>query len=627
MSSQVRFVVIVVAALTLSVVLEWPLQFGAVEAKRISLFGGEAPLDIVPEGQQLANFPHPSKPGPFANEHDMLRSQGLSRLLLEVTKELTHHRLTVWVIEGALLGIYRHQTLLPWDADVDVGVLASELPSILKVLEAKFGAKLLEVKENYLRIYQPLEIDGQIIGEYFIDIYACVLRHEADDDQILTHPWLNMYACPLKFVLPVKWAQFYDALVPVPADTEEVLRISYGPAFRHPNKIFDWPKMAYVNRNISSENNEVMNYDAYPLVSVIIPTYGRSQFLLKAIELVKRQDYPNLEIVIVDDSEVSLELDKKFHRIFTKAHNQWIRYYHLPQRVSIGEKRNFAVQQTRGQIVIHWDDDDYFREFRITQQVAPIIRGEVDMTVLEHHYYFELMSKQFYVVKRLHSWGPHCGTLAYSKKIFSLGIRFPFHSIAEDYAFAESALVGGFSMKIIDNGDGKHVYIRHHNTWQFDLKTDYAAQIMAVPRPWFFSEADFDFYVHVELSPPTSSPPNNTVWPGIKWTLPQLNPNNTDDGQGLLYSGPPYYGYPHYQNPISYKHKGDHPHYNSYPNYYSYPNYNSQYPSYFNRDNNNYDHNENNYYPSNYGNDVWRLGLVVGCIIVIARFTLGYIFS
>jgi len=80
-------------------------------------------------------------------------------------------------------------------------------------------------------------------------------------------------------------------------------------------------------------------------------------------------------------------------------------------RLSIGAKRNEAVQRTRGEYVVHWDDDDWFRERRITEQVAPLIRGEADITALEHHLYYYLLENQFYVVTRVGDWGPHFGTL------------------------------------------------------------------------------------------------------------------------------------------------------------------------------------------------------------------------
>jgi glycosyltransferase involved in cell wall biosynthesis len=39
----------------------------------------------------------------------------------------------------------------------------------------------------------------------------------------------------------------------------------------------------------------------FPLISVVIPTYNRSSLIVKSNESVFSQDYPNLEVIVVDD--------------------------------------------------------------------------------------------------------------------------------------------------------------------------------------------------------------------------------------------------------------------------------------------------------------------------------------
>jgi glycosyltransferase involved in cell wall biosynthesis len=116
-----------------------------------------------------------------------------------------------------------------------------------------------------------------------------------------------------------------------------------------------------------------------PLVSVIVPTYQRSLFLNHALQLVRTQDYPNIEILVVDDSAepsltpatvVRLPLFPDFIPAYIIKQEQFgVRYFHLTERKTIGEKRNIAVSNALGEVIVHWDDDDFFRAHRISSQV------------------------------------------------------------------------------------------------------------------------------------------------------------------------------------------------------------------------------------------------------------------
>ena len=47
--------------------------------------------------------------------------------------------------------------------------------------------------------------------------------------------------------------------------------------------------------------------NSMPKVSVIIPTYKRSEMLCRAIDSVLNQTYPNIEIIVVDDNNPDKE--------------------------------------------------------------------------------------------------------------------------------------------------------------------------------------------------------------------------------------------------------------------------------------------------------------------------------
>lgn len=108
-----------------------------------------------------------------------------------------------------------------------------------------------------------------------------------------------------------------------------------------------------------------------PLVSCIMPTCNRRRFVPMAIELFKRQDYEPRELVIVDDGSDSIaDLVPDDNRI---------RYVRLDRKTGIGIKRNVAVEHARGEIIIHWDDDDWYASDRITYQVDQLLSSGADI--------------------------------------------------------------------------------------------------------------------------------------------------------------------------------------------------------------------------------------------------------
>jgi glycosyltransferase involved in cell wall biosynthesis len=90
--------------------------------------------------------------------------------------------------------------------------------------------------------------------------------------------------------------------------------------------------------------------DGLPLVSCIMPTCDRRRFLPAAIRYFLRQDFPNKELVIVDDGVDAVgDLASADARI---------RYVRLSRRATVGAKRNLACEHAAGDLIAHWDDDD-----------------------------------------------------------------------------------------------------------------------------------------------------------------------------------------------------------------------------------------------------------------------------
>ncbi len=93
-----------------------------------------------------------------------------------------------------------------------------------------------------------------------------------------------------------------------------------------------------------------------------MPTCGRQEWALQAIECFLAQDYPNKELIILDDAE-----QPSFPGLVRES--AIVKYSHHVDRLTIAEKRNRCCGLTSGEIIIHFDDDDWSAPDRISDQV------------------------------------------------------------------------------------------------------------------------------------------------------------------------------------------------------------------------------------------------------------------
>jgi glycosyltransferase involved in cell wall biosynthesis len=124
----------------------------------------------------------------------------------------------------------------------------------------------------------------------------------------------------------------------------------------------------------------------YPLISCIMPTRDRTSFATQAIRYFQRQDYPNRELIVVDDGSDQL----------VPLGDDRIRYLRPSRRLSIGAKRNLACRAARGELIAQWDDDDWYAPGRLSAQAAPLLRGRADLSALPARVFFDLDRWEFW---------------------------------------------------------------------------------------------------------------------------------------------------------------------------------------------------------------------------------------
>ncbi|HYE13812.1 MAG TPA: glycosyltransferase, partial [Pyrinomonadaceae bacterium] len=159
-----------------------------------------------------------------------------------------------------------------------------------------------------------------------------------------------------------------------------------------------------------------------------MPTHDRRAFVARAVEYFMRQDYEPKELIIVDDgSDAVADLVPDDGRV---------RYVRLERRMSVGAKRNTACEHARGEVIAHWDDDDWHAPRRLSYQVEALLREGAEVCGIRRLLFFEPSSGRAWLYTYPESQRPWLSgsTLCYTRAFWER-TRFADVSVGEDARF------------------------------------------------------------------------------------------------------------------------------------------------------------------------------------------------
>ena len=99
-----------------------------------------------------------------------------------------------------------------------------------------------------------------------------------------------------------------------------------------------------------------------PLVSAIIPTYNRAEFVVEAVDSVLNQTYEDIETIVIDDGSTDNT------REVLKEYGERITYVYQ-KRAERSKARNEGFRHSMGNYVAFLDSDDAWASEKIKQQV------------------------------------------------------------------------------------------------------------------------------------------------------------------------------------------------------------------------------------------------------------------
>lgn len=115
------------------------------------------------------------------------------------------------------------------------------------------------------------------------------------------------------------------------------------------------------------------------LVSVVIPTYKRSDTLERAINSARNQTYRNIEILVVDDNEPGDEYSQSVKQLIDRLAYDNVTLVTQSKHINGAAARNAGIRKAKGEYISFLDDDDLLFPNKIEKQVVAL--KEMDESV------------------------------------------------------------------------------------------------------------------------------------------------------------------------------------------------------------------------------------------------------
>jgi glycosyltransferase involved in cell wall biosynthesis len=237
--------------------------------------------------------------------------------------------------------------------------------------------------------------------------------------------------------------------------------------------------------------SSMINGKYYPLVSVCTPTFNRRPFIPMMFQCFKNQTYPahRIEWIIVDDGT-----DKIEDLINTSGISQ-IRYFSLPNKLSLGEKRNYMHTHAKGNIIVYMDDDDYYPPERISHAVERLTEDKDALCAGSSEIY--IYYKHIHKMYQCGPYGPNhatAGTFAFKIDMLKK-CKYENHAeLAEERAFLKD-----YTIPFVQLDPFKTILVFSHNHNTFDKK-----KMLENPHPQFCKESPrtVDDFIKLDIEAP-----------------------------------------------------------------------------------------------------------------------------
>ena len=114
-------------------------------------------------------------------------------------------------------------------------------------------------------------------------------------------------------------------------------------------------------------------------ISIVTPTLNREKSLPRLYDQFRKQTYPDCELIVLDDSPAP-------STFFSMLTDPRVRYEHSRERLTVGSKHNLLASMANGEVIMHFDDDDYYAPNYVEAMLQHL--GDADFVKLSGWYMF-----------------------------------------------------------------------------------------------------------------------------------------------------------------------------------------------------------------------------------------------
>ena len=117
-------------------------------------------------------------------------------------------------------------------------------------------------------------------------------------------------------------------------------------------------------------------------MTVITPTYNRTEYLAHAIDSVLAQTFTDFEL-IVDDNKPGSEARKATEEIIKHYNDSRLRYIQNEKNLGGAASRNVGIFSAKGEYIAFLDDDDEYLPDRLEVQYKQMVENDWDVSVMD----------------------------------------------------------------------------------------------------------------------------------------------------------------------------------------------------------------------------------------------------